>query len=232
MDGEPTAEKQWALAGLKHYREQDSGYSMQQATRPQTLAYGLTDSPAGQAAWILEKFQAWTDCQGDPFSLFSRDELLDNVMLYGVTASAASSARLYWESFGPGRRKAHSVSVPTGMAVFPKEIVMPVRRWMKRATSATSGIGPRCRGAGISRPSNNPSCSSTTCARSFAACVDGASPSALAQQEGVRQLHLAPADPVVLAHFEHLATGLGGDAEDQPLRHAMHLDVPGRQPMR
>jgi len=131
VNGEPTAEEQRALAGLQHYRKQDSGYSMQQATRPQTLAYGLTDSPAGQAAWILEKFQAWTDCQGDPLSLFSRDELLDNVMLYWVTASAASSARLYWESFGPGRRRVHKVSVPTGVAVFPKEIVTPVRRWME-----------------------------------------------------------------------------------------------------
>jgi pimeloyl-ACP methyl ester carboxylesterase len=131
VNGEPSAEEQRALAGLQHYRKQGSGYSMQQSTRPQTLAYGLTDSPAGQAAWILEKFQAWTDCQGDPLSLFSRDELLDNVMLYWVTASAASSARLYWESFGPGRRKAHKVSVPTGVAVFPKEIVTPVRRWME-----------------------------------------------------------------------------------------------------
>jgi pimeloyl-ACP methyl ester carboxylesterase len=103
---------------------------MQQATRPQTLAYGLTDSPAGQAAWILEKFWAWTDCDDHPENIFSRDELLDNVMLYWVTASAASSARLYWESFGKGAQ-AMTVNVPTGVAVFPKEIITPVRGWME-----------------------------------------------------------------------------------------------------
>ena len=128
--GEPTPEEQRALQGLDHYRKWDSGYSTLQATRPQTLAYGLTDSPAGQAAWILEKFWAWTDCGGHPENIFTRDELLDNLMLYWVTASAASSARLYWESFGKGA-KALNVDVPTGVAVFPKEIVTPVRSWME-----------------------------------------------------------------------------------------------------
>jgi pimeloyl-ACP methyl ester carboxylesterase len=129
--GEPTAEEARALEGIKHYADWDSGYSKQQSTRPQTLGYGLTDSPAGQAAWILEKFWAWTDCDGHPENVLSRDELLDNVMLYWVTATAASSARLYWESFGPKRRTVHKVGVPTGVAVFPKEIVTPVRRWME-----------------------------------------------------------------------------------------------------
>ena len=127
VEGEPTAEEQRALQGLKHYRQWDSGYSKQQATRPQSLAYGLTDSPAGQAAWILEKFWAWTDCDGHPENIFSRDELLDNVMLYWVTACAASSARLYWESFGKGGERL-PVDIPTGVAVFPKEIVTPVRQ--------------------------------------------------------------------------------------------------------
>jgi pimeloyl-ACP methyl ester carboxylesterase len=90
----------------------------------------LTDSPAGQAAWILEKFWAWTDCDGHPENIFSRDELLDNVMLYWVTASATSSARLYWESFND-RTPPPAVDVPTGVAVFPKEIVTPVRTWME-----------------------------------------------------------------------------------------------------
>ena len=130
VDGQPTTEEARALQGLQHYQDWDAGYSKQQATRPQTLGYGLTDSPAGQAAWILEKFWAWTDCNGHPENLFTRDELLDNLMLYWVTASATSSARLYWESFGPGRRKTLPVQVPTGVAVFPKEIVTPVRHWM------------------------------------------------------------------------------------------------------
>ena len=126
----PTPEERRALKGLQHYRDWDSGYSQQQATRPQTLAYGLSDSPVGQAAWILEKFWAWTDHDGDPLALLDRDALLDNVMLYWLTHSAASSARLYWESFRPGSRNTGPVSVPTGVAVFPKEIIAPVRRWM------------------------------------------------------------------------------------------------------
>lgn len=129
--GEPTPEEARALQGIKHYADWDSGYSKQQSTRPQTLGYGLTDSPSGQAAWILEKFWAWTDCDGDPLNILGRDELLDNVMLYWLTATAASSARLYWQSFSPGRRIAHTVTIPTGVAVFPKEIVPPVRRWLE-----------------------------------------------------------------------------------------------------
>jgi epoxide hydrolase len=131
VEGQPTPEEARALKGIKHYADWDSGYSKQQSTRPQTVGYALTDSPSGQAAWILEKFWAWTDCDGHPENILSRDELLDNVMLYWVTASAASSARLYWESFGPGRRVVRQVDVPTGVTVFPKEIVTPVRRWME-----------------------------------------------------------------------------------------------------
>jgi pimeloyl-ACP methyl ester carboxylesterase len=128
---QPTPEEARALKGIQHYADWDSGYSKQQSTRPQTFGYALTDSPSGQAGWILEKFWAWTDCNGHPENIFTRDELLDNVMLYWVTASATSSARLYWESFGPKRRTAHTVKVPTGVAVFPKEIVTPVRKWME-----------------------------------------------------------------------------------------------------
>jgi pimeloyl-ACP methyl ester carboxylesterase len=129
---QPTPEEARALKGIKYYRDWDSGYSKQQSTRPQTVGYALTDSPSGQAAWILEKFWAWTDCDGDPQNILNRDELLDNVMLYWVTETAASSARLYWESFGRARQHA-KVTVPTGVAVFPREIVPPVRRWMEEA---------------------------------------------------------------------------------------------------
>ena len=126
----PGAEEQHALQRAQFYNDWDSGYSKQQATRPQTVGYALTDSPAGQAAWILEKFWAWTDCNGDPLNVLQRDALLDNLMLYWVTATAASSARLYWESFGPGKRTLRPVHIPTGVAVYPKEIVPPVRAWM------------------------------------------------------------------------------------------------------
>ena len=130
-EGDPTAQEQLALAGIKHYQAWDSGYSKQQATRPQTLGFGLADSPAGQAAWILEKFWAWTDCEGHPENILSRDELLDNVMFYWATNSATSSARLYWEGFGRDRSKSGPVRVPVGVAAYPKEIVLPVRQWME-----------------------------------------------------------------------------------------------------
>ncbi|MCP4223829.1 MAG: epoxide hydrolase [Actinomycetia bacterium] len=116
-----------AVTALQHYQDWDSGYSKQQSTRPQTLGYGLTDSPAGQAAWILEKFWAWTDCDGHPENALSRDEMLDNIMFYWVNAAATSSARIYWESFG--RFQPDPVTVPTGIAAFPREILPAARRW-------------------------------------------------------------------------------------------------------
>jgi pimeloyl-ACP methyl ester carboxylesterase len=122
-----TGRERDAIAAREAYDRWDSGYSRQQSTRPQTVGYGLVDSPAAQAAWILEKFWAWTDCDGDPESVLSRDELLDNVMFYWLPAAGASSARLYWESFR-GRR-GEPVTVPMGASIFPKEIFRPSRRW-------------------------------------------------------------------------------------------------------
>jgi pimeloyl-ACP methyl ester carboxylesterase len=119
-----------SLASMQHYERWDSGYSKQQSTRPQTVGYGLTDSPAGQAAWILEKFWAWTDCDGHPENVLTRDELLDNVMLYWLPGAAASSARLYWESFNMSTLD--PVEVPTGCSIFPKEIFRMSRRWAEK----------------------------------------------------------------------------------------------------
>ena len=116
-----------ALAGSKHYQDWDSGYSKQQSTRPQTLGYGLVDSPAAQAAWILEKFWSWTDCDGHPENVLSRDELLDNIMMYWLPATGASSARLYWESFGGSSDV--TVEVPMGGSIFPKEIFRITEDW-------------------------------------------------------------------------------------------------------
>ena len=130
LDGAPTPEEQRALDSLSYYAEWDSGYSKQQSTRPQSVGYGLVDSPAAQAAWVLEKFWAWTDCDGHPENVLSRDELLDNVMLYWINGNGASSARIYWESFGKGPRPA-PVTIPSGFTVYPKEIFPPVRRWVE-----------------------------------------------------------------------------------------------------
>ena len=128
--GSLTPEEQSALAGLKHYQDWDSGYSKQQSTRPQTLGYGLVDSPAGQAAWILEKFWSWMDCDGHPENVLTRDELLDNVMLYWAPGAGASSARLYWESFN--QPPMDPVSVPVGCSIFPKEIFRSSKRWAEK----------------------------------------------------------------------------------------------------
>src|SRR5246127_2153770 len=110
-----TEQEQSALAGMKHYQDWDSGYSKEQSTRPQTVGYGLVDSPAGLCAWIVEKFWAWTDSDGDPANVLTRDEMLDNVMLYWLPATGASSARLYWESFA--KLLGGTVQVPVGCSV-------------------------------------------------------------------------------------------------------------------
>lgn len=125
----PTDRDKQAFAGAQYYNEWGAGYSKQQATRPQTLGYGLADSPMGQAAWIMEKFYEWTDCDGHPENVLSREEMLDNVMFYWLTGSGASSARLYWESFGTAFGGGNSVQVPTGASIFPKEIVATPRSW-------------------------------------------------------------------------------------------------------
>lgn len=119
-----------SIESMTHYQQWDSGYSKQQSTRPQTIGYGLVDSPAGLCAWITEKFWSWTDCNGDPTTVLSRDELLDNVMLYWIPASGASSARLYWESFA--KPVLGPVTVPAACSIFPKEIFRPSRRWAER----------------------------------------------------------------------------------------------------
>ena len=129
MDSLTDREKD-AIAAWQYYQDWDSGYSKQQATRPQTLGYALVDSPVGQAAWILEKFQAWMDCDGNPENVLSRDALLDNVMIYWLTASGASSARIYWESFNSNRTD--PITVPTGISQFPKEIFPISRRWAEK----------------------------------------------------------------------------------------------------
>ncbi len=122
---DPTPEERQALADLEEFRRSGSGYSAQQGTRPQTLGYGLTDSPAGQAAWIAEKFWAWTDHKGRPEDAVDRQRILDAISVYWFTATAASSARMYWAN---NDRDLSTVDVPAGISVFPKEIVRPSRR--------------------------------------------------------------------------------------------------------
>jgi pimeloyl-ACP methyl ester carboxylesterase len=132
-----TSQERSSLESLRRTAEADAGYSTEHATRPQTIGYALTDSPAALCAWIVEKFWAWTDHDGDLETVISRDELLDNLMLYWLTRSGASSARLYWESIRQVNQwisgeVTDTVSVPVGCSVFPKELQRPSRRWAQR----------------------------------------------------------------------------------------------------
>ena len=128
-----TTAEQASMAAMAHYQEKDSGYAKQQATRPQSLGYGLADSPAGQAAWIYEKLMAWTDNAGAPEDVLGLDEILDNIMLYWLPGAATSSARLYWESFGAFASV--NLEIAAGASIFPKEIFRPSRRWAEKRWS-------------------------------------------------------------------------------------------------
>ena len=120
--------EQAAIDDLRRTFAEGAAYSQQQATRPQTLGYGLADSPAGQAAWIYEKLHAWTDNPGAAEQLLSMDEMLDNIMLYWLPNAATSSARLYWESLANGFI-AREIEMPIGVSIFPKEMLRASRRW-------------------------------------------------------------------------------------------------------
>jgi pimeloyl-ACP methyl ester carboxylesterase len=126
-----------ALADLDERDRTGSGYSAVHGTRPQTIGYSLLDSPAGLCAWMVEKLWAWTDHPGDLGQVLSADQVLDNITLYWLTGTGASSARLYWESIGEVAgwftAAAHdTVSVPAGCSIFPKEVPRVSRRWAQR----------------------------------------------------------------------------------------------------
>lgn len=123
-------EREYMKAGTT-WQMSEGAYAMMQSTRPQTAAYGLNDSPAGLAGWIVEKFRAWSDCDGDVERRFSKDELLTNLTIYWATQTIGSSFRVYYErdiqADGSGR-----LEVPTGVAIFPKDIVPAPREFGER----------------------------------------------------------------------------------------------------
>lgn len=128
-----TDEEKAILEERRAYMAEGTGYQAIQGTRPQTLGYGLNDSPAGLAAWIAEKFQSWMDCHGDIENSITRDELLTNIMLYWITGCITSSARYYYES-----RHVHNnphehgrIATPTGCTMFPGELYQPPRAWVE-----------------------------------------------------------------------------------------------------
>ncbi|WP_373691569.1 epoxide hydrolase family protein [Hyalangium versicolor] len=127
----PTPEEKAAIDAAGYFANEQFGYFKEQATRPQTIGYALADSPAGQALWIYEKFQAWTDNKGNPEDALSMDEMLDNITLYWLTDTAASSARIYWQNSRgkPSGFSAGHIELPMAATIFPRELYRAPRRW-------------------------------------------------------------------------------------------------------
>jgi len=127
-------EEQQAVDGAKRFPGDGTGYFREQATRPQTIGYALSDSPAGQAMWIYEKFCSWTDNNGSPEDSLSRDQMLDDISLYWFTNTAASSARIYCEnrsgSFSGGK-----LTLPVAATVFPREMYRAPKSWAEKTYS-------------------------------------------------------------------------------------------------
>ncbi|MGW4867679.1 epoxide hydrolase family protein [Streptomyces chartreusis] len=138
LDALSPEERERALASWRRWAawsRDGIGYYHQQATRPQTLAYGLTDSPVGQLAWIVEKFREWTDSKELPEEAVDRDRMLTNVMLYWLTGTAGSSARIYYErAHARGRvaKPSEPSAAPTALALFPAEPQIPLRHKARR----------------------------------------------------------------------------------------------------
>jgi pimeloyl-ACP methyl ester carboxylesterase len=136
-DGDPPppglsdAEKA-AFEQMNAFYTKGSGYAGIMVTRPQTVGYGLADSPAGQAAWMYDKFADWTQSGGEPERVLTRDEMLDAITLYWLTDSATSSAQLYWEN-NANNFNAVDISLPTAITVFPGEIYRAPRSWAERS---------------------------------------------------------------------------------------------------
>jgi epoxide hydrolase len=134
-----TDDERRALGAMGEWRTTGAGYQEIQGTKPQSLGYGLEDSPAGMCAWIVEKFGAWSDGAPHPEASFTRDQLLTNITTYWVTATATSSARIYYEmrQIGRGALPQEYVAVPTGIANFPGEVTRTPRAWVEHRYNVT-----------------------------------------------------------------------------------------------
>jgi microsomal epoxide hydrolase len=130
---DPTEEERRFLGELNHFLKEETGYQWMQGTKPQTLAFGLTDSPAGLAAWLVEKFRTWSDCNGDLENALTKDEMLTNIMLYWVSGAIGSSFWPYYARMhGSWPIPDAGIKVPTGYVEFPKEILRPPRSVAQR----------------------------------------------------------------------------------------------------
>jgi microsomal epoxide hydrolase len=134
-----TEEETDRIKTAKLFQKEETGYQRIQGTKPQTLGYGLMDSPAGLAAWITEKFRTWSDCGGNVETRFTKDELLTNIMIYWVTGTITSSTRLYFETYHAktGGAPTTYVDVPTGFAAFPRELAVLPRAWAEKSFNVT-----------------------------------------------------------------------------------------------
>ena len=134
-DPPPTVEEQDYLDRAAKWTEAEGAYIAIQATKPLTLAYALTDSPVGLAAWYVEKFRSWSDCRSEPDEILSKDEMITDIMLHWLTGTAHSAMRFYSESrehplhLAPGER----ITPPCGIVHLPRELPMPPRSWAERA---------------------------------------------------------------------------------------------------
>ena len=130
---EATPEEKGMLAGMKRYAEEQSGYMKLQNTRPQSVGFALADSPVGMAAWIYALFQDVTDSDGEPERVIPLDHILDDIMLYWLPNTGASSARFYWTNAqGSAGMPTDPIPLPSGVSVFPGEAMRLSRRWAER----------------------------------------------------------------------------------------------------
>jgi pimeloyl-ACP methyl ester carboxylesterase len=135
--GSVTPEEQAYLDAVATWTAEEGGYQHQQATRPATLAYGLSDSPAGLLAWLTEKYRAWSDCDGELSRRFTDDFVLTQASLYWFTNTIGTSFRPYYEHAHGMRDRVARVDVPTALAVFPHDLTQPPRSWAERTYNIT-----------------------------------------------------------------------------------------------
>jgi pimeloyl-ACP methyl ester carboxylesterase len=140
---ELTGEERAFLDRTAAWGAAEGAYAAMHRTKPQTAAFGLTDSPAGLAAWIVEKLRAWSDCGGDVERSFSRDEILTNVTLYWLTGTIGSSMRMYHVNGAiPLAQHARRVEVPSGFSLFPGDLAQPPRAWLERVANVVRVTKP------------------------------------------------------------------------------------------
>ena len=136
------AEKAYLKAG-QQWQQQEGAYALEQATKPQTLAYALNDSPVGLAAWIIEKFYSWSDCNGDLESVYTRDELLTNLTIYWVTQTAGSAARIYFEGMHhPRKGTGEKSGVPAAFYISARDLVPAPREFAERVFTVKQWTQP------------------------------------------------------------------------------------------